>query len=234
MQEPDVTDGPQRSHKVVPLVGMRGMIADKMLKSITHAAQLTLQGECEVSGLMRKKARLAHDGTKVSVEDLVLHCVARTLTSHPDLNGIVDGREIHIVESVHLSVAIALPGNLLVAPAIFDAQAKSLRELAAARMDLIARAKTNKLSVKEMTGGTFTLSNLGRSRVQFFTPILNTPQIAILGIGRIDERAFSNGSGGIEMRPVIGLSLTFDHRAVDGSPAAAFLTDMCTTIEAIE
>lgn len=210
------------------------MIADKMLYSVTHTAQLTLHGECEVSALMRKKARLAHDGNKVSVEDLLLHCVARTLTNHPDLNGIVDEREIRIAESVHLSVAIALPGNLLVAPAIFDAQAKSLRELAAARMDLIARAKINKLSVKEMTGGTFTLSNLGRSRVQFFTPILNTPQIAILGIGRIDERAFSNGRGGIELRPAIGLSLTFDHRAVDGFPAAAFLTDTCTAIEAIE
>lgn len=233
VQEPGVTDGRQRSPKVVPLVGMRGMIADKMLKSVTHTAQLTLHGECEISALMRKKARLAHDGANVSLEDLLLQCVAGTLTSHPDLNGIVKEREIHISGSVHLSVAIALPGNLLVAPAIFDAQDKSLGELAAARLDLISRAKTNKLSVREMTGGTFTLSNLGHSRVQFFTPILNAPQIAILGIGRIYERAFSDGGGGIEMRSVIGLSLTFDHRAVDGSPAAAFLTGMCAAIEAI-
>ncbi|MEL6349727.1 MAG: 2-oxo acid dehydrogenase subunit E2, partial [Myxococcota bacterium] len=99
------------------------------------------------------------------------------------------------------------------------------------RRDLIARARSNQIRVPEMKGGTFTLSNLGRSRVQFFTPILNIPQIAICGLGRIAPRACPSEDGTIAWRPHLGLSLTFDHRAVDGAPAAAFLTGLCERLE---
>jgi len=216
---------------VIPLRGMRGMIADKMRKSLSQAAQLTHHAECDVSALIARKTALAETGVKISIEDLFIEAVVRTLGHHPEVNGTVAEKEVRLSKPIHISVAVALPGNLLVAPAIFDAQDKSLEALRERRRDLVSRAKINKLTVTEMTGGTFTISNLGLSRVFLFTPILNVPQIAILGVGCVRERAVRTADGGVSFRPVAGLSLTFDHRALDGAPAAEFLTDLCGQIE---
>ncbi|MDD9745285.1 MULTISPECIES: 2-oxo acid dehydrogenase subunit E2 [Marinovum] len=215
----------------VPLKGVRGMIADRMVQSLQTGAQLTHHASADASVLLAEKARMAEAGTKVSVEDLLMLAVIRALTNHPDANGRVEGKEIKLSDTVDLSVAIALPGNLLVAPAIFGASAMTVSELRAARQDLAARAKANKLSVSEMTGGTFTVSNLGLTRVEHFTPIINAPQICILGVGRLTDRALRGPDGGIELRPHVGLSLTFDHRALDGAPAGDLLTEICVEIE---
>ncbi|WP_146592098.1 2-oxo acid dehydrogenase subunit E2 [Puniceibacterium confluentis] len=220
--------------KIVPLKGVRGMIADAMVKSLTTGAQLTHHGNADATALMAEKARLSEAGTKVSVEDLLMLAVVRALEKNPEANGRVEGREVHLSDAVDLSVAIALPGNLLVAPAIFGANAMDVSALRAARQDLAARARTNKLSVTEMTGGTFTVSNLGLTRVEHFTPIINAPQICILGIGRMTDRAVRAPDGGIELRPYVGLSLTFDHRALDGAPAGDLLTSICDEIEGMQ
>lgn len=217
--------------RTVPLRGMRGMIADKMMASLQGAAQLTHHARADASQMMEAKARLAAEGQRVSVEDLMMLALLRVLKRHPDLNGTLRDREIVLPDRVDLCVAIALPGNLLAAPAIFGADSLSLLALRAARQDLVARARANKLTVPEMTGGTFTLTNLGTTRVEQFTPILNVPQIAVLGIGRTVPTAVPEGDG-VAFRPMMGLSLTFDHRAVDGAPAAAFLGDLCDEIEA--
>ncbi len=219
--------------KTVRLSGARGMIAAKMVESLREAAQLTHHGAADATALLAEKARLAEAGTKVSVEDLLMLAVVRALKRNPDANGRVEGKEVQLSAAIDLCVAIALPGNLLAAPAIFGAEAMSVEELRAARQDLSSRAKTNKLSVKEMTGGTFTISNLGLTRVEQFTPIINAPQIAILGIGRSTERAVKAEDGSVVFRPSIGLSFTFDHRAIDGAPAADTLTAICEEIEAM-
>ncbi len=216
---------------VVPIRGIRAMIADKMSNSLKEAAQLTHHAECNLSALLARKTNLSGNGVKVSVEDLLIEAVVKTLQKKPGLNGTTRPKEIHLSKSIHLSVAMVLPGNLLVAPAIFDAQKLSLEELRAARQDLSSKAKNNKLTVTEMTGGTFTISNLGLTRVHHFTPILNTPQIGILGIGCAREKAIRGVDGKIVFREFVGLSLTFDHRALDGAPAADFLTDLCDAIE---
>ena len=215
----------------VPLRGVRGMIADRMVKSLQEAAQLTHHATADASALVEAKTAAEAAGVKISIEDLLMARTVTALRRHPDINGTVEGREVHLRTAIHLGVAIALPGNLLVAPAIVDAQDKSALELREARRDLAARAKTNKLTVTEMTGGTFTVSNLGLTRVEHFTPIIASPQIAILGLGRIVEQPARSPTGDIAWRPMLGLSLTFDHRAIDGGPAAAFLTDLCETIE---
>lgn len=220
--------------KVVSLKGVRGMIADRMVDSLQTAAQLTHHGSADATALMAEKARLEEAGTKVSVEDLLMLAVVRALKKNPEANGRVESREVHLSDDVDLSVAIALPGNLLVAPAIFAADTMDVSELRTARQDLAARAKTNKLSVTEMTGGTFTISNLGLTRVEHFTPIINIPQICILGIGRMTDRAVRAPEGGIELRPHVGLSLTFDHRAIDGAPAGYLLTTICNEIEEMQ
>ncbi|MEQ6202278.1 2-oxo acid dehydrogenase subunit E2 [Sulfitobacter sp. HNIBRBA2951] len=217
--------------KVVPLKGVRGMIADAMTKSLATAAQLTHHGSADATALKTEKARLGAADTKVSVEDLLMLAVVRALKKNPDANGRVEGREVHLSDAVNLWVAIALLGNLLVAPAMFGADGKDVTELRAARQDLAARAKVNKLTVTEMTGGTFTIPNLGLTRVEHFTPIINAGQICIFGIGRLTDRAVRGADGGIELRLHVCPSLTFDHRALDGAPAGDLLTSICKEIE---
>lgn len=217
--------------KVTPLKGLRGMIANNMRRSLDEAAQLTHQAVCCVDNVWLRKRKMAEQGEKVSFEDLLADYVVDALRKHPVMNGRVEENEVRLSRSIDLSFAIALPGNKLMAPAIFSADQKSLHERAAARKDVVERAKVGKLTVSEMTGGTFTLTNLGRSRVRHFTPIINLPQIAILGIGETYNQLELSESGELLTKKMMGISLTFDHRAVDGGPAADFLTDLCLEIE---
>ncbi len=230
MTESTPGSAPVPADKVIKLTAMRGMIASKMLESLSTTAQLTHFAECDSTGLAAMKARLLGEGLKASVEDLIVDAVVQSLRRFPAMNGIVQGTEIHQKADLNVAVAVALPGDLLMAPAIFNAGNLSLAERVAARRDLVERSKINKITVKEMTGGTFTISNIGLTRVRFFTPILNAPQIAILGVGETALRPWVV-DGRIEARPIMGLSLTFDHRAVNGAPAGDFLTDLCKTIE---
>ena len=223
----------ETEERVIPLKGMRGMIADNMRRSLDEAAQLTHHADCDVTALLAHKEQLAGQAIKVSVEDLLCDCIVRALQRHPDLNGRVEEREVRLSRAIHLSVAIALPGNLLVAPTLFNADEHALPTRAEARKDLIARARVGKLSVAEMTQGTFTVSNLGLSRVRYFTPIINIPQIAILGVGQTVQRPRVLADGSVAVRAMMGLSLTFDHRAVDGGPAADFLSTLCALIEQV-
>lgn len=220
-----------QSLNVIPLRGVRGMIADNMRKSLDEAAQLSHHADCDATALFETKARLAEQGIKVSIEDLIAQALISTLARHPDVNGRVEGREIQLNPAVHLSFAMTLPGNLLVAPTLFNADSQSLIERSDARRALQTRARSGKLSVPEMTGGTFTISNLGLSRVRHFTPIVNLPQIAILGIGETRLKPWVMPEGQISVRRIMGLSLSFDHRALDGGPAGAFLSDLCDQIE---
>ena len=156
--------------------------------------------------------------------------VVRALKKNPDANGRVEGREVHLSDAVDLSVAIALPGNLLVAPAMFGADAMDVTELRAARQDLATRAKINKLTVTEMTGGTFTVSNLGLTRVEHFTPIINAPEVAILGVSRGGVEPV-HIDGEFQPRVMLPLSLSYDHRLIDGADAARFLRWLAEALE---
>ncbi len=230
MTDTTPASAPVPADKVVKLTAMRGMIASKMLESLSTTAQLTHFAECDVTGLQAMKARLAGEGLKASVEDLIVDAVVQSLRRYPALNATLQNNEVTQRADINVAVAVALPGDLLVAPAIFNAGTLTLEERVKARRDLVDRSKINKLTVKEMTGGTFTISNIGLTRVRHFTPILAIPQVAILGVGETALRPWVI-DGRIEPRPIMGLSLTFDHRAVNGAPAGDFLTDLCKTIE---
>lgn len=221
------------TEKIVSLSGLKAMTADRMMQSLHGMAQLTHHAECDLEKLLAAKQLLGETLGKLSVEDLLIHVLIRTLEQHPELNGTVVDKQIRLRSSVDLSVAISLPNGALVAPAMFDAGRLSLVERAQKRKDLVERARTNKLSVKEMTGGSFTISNLGLSRVRFFTPIINPPQIAILGIGETRLTPVVTADGSFVAKPLIGLSLTFDHRVINGTPAAEFLSKLCQNIEAV-
>ncbi|MGQ7818869.1 2-oxo acid dehydrogenase subunit E2 [Metapseudomonas furukawaii] len=227
MQAP-VATGPV----TLPLKGMRKMIAAKMSESLQTAAQLTHHAECELGALQARRAALKAAGAQASLQDLLLHAVVATLKAHPALNATLEDNQITRHPAVHLGLAIPLPDDLLVAPALFDADRLDAEGLAEARRALVAKAQAGKLSVRELTGATVTVSNLGLSRVRFFTPILNVPQVAIIGIGGVQRRLERDAAGELLEREYLALSLTFDHRAVNGAPAADFLDALCACIEA--
>ena len=223
---------PEPGGSSLPLKGMRKMIAAKMSESLQTAAQLTHHAECELTALQARRAALKAAGSQASLQDLLLHAIVQTLGEHPALNATLQDNLITRHAAVHLGLAIPLPDDLLVAPALFDAEHLDPDGLAGARRALTDKALAGKLSVRELTGATVTVSNLGLSRVHYFTPILNVPQVAIVGIGGVQQRLQRGADGSLVERDFIGLSLTFDHRAVNGGPAAAFLDALCERIEA--
>ena len=217
-------------HAVVPLRGIRGLTAKTMTASLQQSAQVTLEAEIDATPLVEQRRHLQSEGLPVAYDDLVMRGVALALRDHPRLNGLVVGDEVRVYSTINVAFAIALPEGL-VAPAIVNTDTKSFAELVQGRQDLVVRAETNQLTVPEMTSGTFTITNLGLYRVDHFTPVINPPQIAILGLGRIAPRPYATDDGRVEARPTLPLSLTFDHRAVDGAPAAAFLQALCALLE---
>jgi pyruvate/2-oxoglutarate dehydrogenase complex dihydrolipoamide acyltransferase (E2) component len=198
--------------------GIRGVIARRMLESVQTTAQLSFFADADARALTEARGWWKEAGTKIGYEDLVIAALARILPAFPLFNAHeIDGAVVPQAE-INVGVAIGLPGALVV-PCVFDCAVKTLPEIAAERASLVERAPINKLTVKEMSGGTISISNLGLTRVRHFTPVLNRPQTAIIGLGRI-------GRDGM-----MGISLTVDHRAIDGQPAGEFLTAMCDALE---
>lgn len=201
--------------------GIRGVIARRMLESVQTTAQLSFFADADAGALTQARGWWKEAGTKIGYEDLVIAALARILPAFPLFNAHeIDGAVVPQAD-INVGVAIGLPGALVV-PCVFDCAAKGLPEIAAERASLVERAPINKLSVKEMSGGTISISNLGLTRVRHFTPVLNRPQTAIIGLGRI-------GRDGM-----MGLSLTVDHRAIDGQPAGEFLTALCEALEGVQ
>lgn len=224
-----IESGVDSTTQVIPLVGMRGIIAQRMHESLQTMAQVTLTTEADVTSLERLREELKQQ-FDLAYTDLIVKAVARALKEHPRLNAWVEGEGIRLLRAIHIGVAVALEEGLIV-PVVHDADRKSLREIAQETQRLAQRARERNLTPEEVTESTFTVSNLGMYRVDAFTPIVNPPEVAILGIGRIIEKP-APGPQGVEWRKMLTLSLTFDHRAVDGAPAAAFLQTVCKQLEA--
>jgi pyruvate dehydrogenase E2 component (dihydrolipoamide acetyltransferase) len=201
-------------------MGMRGAIARRMHQSLQTSAQVTLNTEVDVSALVQLREELKQQFA-LTYTDLVVKAVARALKEHPRLNAWIEGEQIQLVQAIHVGVAVALDDGLIV-PVVRDADRKSLREIAQETQRLALLAREGTLSREEVMGSTFSVTNLGMYGINAFTPIINPPESAILGVGRINEKLVRVPRGA-EWRHVMTLSLTFDHRAVDGAPAAAFL-----------
>jgi pyruvate dehydrogenase E2 component (dihydrolipoamide acetyltransferase) len=165
----------------------------------------------------------------LSYTDLIVAATARALTAHPQLNAALVDEAVEVYGVVNLGLAVALEDGL-VTPVLRDAARRSLAELRQERQRLTEKATRGQLDLDDLAGGTFTISNLGAEGVRYFTPILNPPQAAILGVGAIAPRpAVING--GLHIRTLLDLSLSFDHRVVDGLPAARFLAHLKTLLE---
>jgi len=210
----------------VPMSGVRSVIARRMHAGHSETAPVTLTMEVDATDLVqireRLKASLADKlGFSIGYNDLLIKIVARALREFPYMNARLDGDTIHQLGEVHVALAVDTERGLLV-PVVRDADRKGMAEFAAELRDVIERARAGTALPDELSGSTFTITNLGMFEVDAFTPIINLPEAAILGVGRIKDYA-AVVEGEVTVRKMMWLSLTFDHRLVDGAPAARFL-----------
>ncbi len=211
----------------IPMMGMRQMIAENMLSSLQQMAQVTITTEVDVTELVELRERLKRD-FDLSYNDLIVQATAAALKRHPRLNASLVGETILLHRDIHIGVGVALDEGLIV-PVLRHADQLDLRQISERTRDLAARARRDALEIDEVSGGTFTITNLGAYGVDAFTPIINPPEVAILGVGRIVEKVVIH-RGEIARRFMMVLSLTFDHRLVDGAPAAAFLQTLADVL----
>ncbi len=206
--------------RVIPLRGVRGKIAERMRASLQTMAQLTLTTEADVTNLVSRREELKAN-IPVTYNHLLLRACAIALKKHPRLNAVVEADEIRECQDVNIGIAVPLPDGLIV-PVIRQVDRMTLAQVIEQSDEAVALIRSRRATPDLMTGGTFTISNLGTFGIDSFTPIINPPEVAILGVGRITERPVPAGEA-IAWTRVITLSLTVDHRAVDGVPAAQFL-----------
>ena len=204
----------------IPLRGMRKVIAERMHQSLQGSAQLTITTEVDVTQLIDRRQEVRQD-FNATYTDFIVQACAHALRQHPRMNAQLEGDIIRANNAIHVGLAVALDEGLIV-PVVRDADKKSLKDIAAEAKTLAEKARASQLKLEEVSGGTFTVSNLGMYGVDAFTPIINTPQSGILGVGRIVEKPVIL-RGEITKRSMMVLSLTFDHRVIDGAPAGAFL-----------
>ena len=216
---------PAAPAKKVPLVGMRKVIAQRMSESWHTSPMVTLNSEADANNLklLRSNLRSAFEskGINLSYNHILLKICAQVLTEFPLFNARLEGDEVILQDEVNIGLAIALEDGLIV-PAVKNVAQKGLFQIAVETEELIERARGNKLTPDDISGGTFTITNLGMFDVRDFTPIINPPQCAILGVGAMIDRPVAI-DGEVVIRPIMVLSLTFDHRIVDGAQGAQFL-----------
>ena len=220
---------------IIKLTGMRKMIADAVARSASTAPHVTLTLGVDMTEATRFRAQVLPAiektlGVRVSFTDIVATATVRALADHPLLNSTLAGTEITLHTPVHLGIAVSLGTEGLIVPVVKDAQAKSLGEFSKSLKVLVAKAKAGTLGTDEVTGGTFSITNLGTYGITQFNPIINPPQCAILGVCTITDTVVPVG-GIAEVRPIMNLCLSFDHRITDGAPAAAFLARLKEILE---
>ena len=221
-----------------PLKGVRKVVAKRMMESLTSTAQLTLNTTANAAGIlaMRKKVKNADESlglNKITLNDLVCFAVSRTLLKYPVFNAHLEDGVLTQFEQVHLGFACDTPRGLLV-PVIRSAQSLGLKAFSDEAKRLAGGAIDGSLSPDFLSGGTFTVSNIGSFGIETFTPVINLPQTAILGVGAITPRptVAADGSIGVEQR--LNLSLTIDHQVIDGADGARFLRDLVAAIDNID
>lgn len=226
---------PAAEYEDVRLTNIRKVIAKSMHQSLSEMAQLTHTVSFDATCIMnyRKQLKLAAeklDVPNITLNDIMLYAVSRVLLHHHDLNAHYLGDSIRRFHHVNLGVAVDTPRGLMV-PTLFNADEKSLREISSEAKALIAACQEGSINPDLLQGGSFTVSNLGSLGIEHFTPVINPPQTGILGVCGITERVRTGKDGGISVYPAMGLSLTYDHRALDGAPASRFLAELKTALE---
>ncbi|MEM7221219.1 MAG: dihydrolipoamide acetyltransferase family protein [Pseudomonadota bacterium] len=225
---------PSSADSTVPVTGMRRTIAARMHESLQSSAQLTMNMDVDMDDAVKMRGQLVeewtNDGVKPSFTDVVMRAVVKALAEHPLMNAVWGDKEITVPGDINLGMAVALPAGLVV-PVVRGAARLSLKELAAETSRLAQAAIDQRLTMDDFDGGTFTVSALGMFGVDSFTPIINSPQTGILGVNRLRDDVAWDGDRPIKVARM-NLSLTWDHRVVDGAPAAEFLRCVKQFLEA--
>jgi pyruvate dehydrogenase E2 component (dihydrolipoamide acetyltransferase) len=219
---------------VIPLAGLRKIIARRMVESCRDIPQAVTHMSADMSQAQAVRESLRSRveekwGARFTHTDFIIKATALALKEHPLLNASLAGEEIRVYRDINVGLAVAIPAGLIV-PVIFKADELSVFEIARKREDLVKKAQESCLSLEEVNGGTFTVTNLGMYGVESFSALVNPPQAAILAIGAIEDRAVVRG-GQIVVRPQMALSLSTDHRVVDGAQAAQFLARVKELLE---
>ena len=219
---------------IVKMSTMETAIAKAMQNSLLTTAQATIATEAEITELVRVykqlKGKYTNAGVKLSYTAMLIKAVAMALENHKALRStMADENHIKISSRIHIGVAVDVPGGLIV-PVIRDANMKDLRTICLELSDLTQRAKDNKLTSDQLGGATITITNLGMFGITYFTPVLNVPESAILGVGAIIEKLMVK-DGGFYPASVMNFSLTHDHRIVNGAPAARFLKEVTASLQ---
>ena len=218
----------------MPISGVRRVIADRMQQSLQQSAHVTLVAEADARRFHDLRTELAarHEsvlGFKISYNDILIRICAQALREHTRANASIEGDAIRLHDVVNIGLAMEAGSDLVVAN-VKQADQKSLVEIASDLRALVNRARTDGLSLDDITGGTFTITNLGLYGIDAFTPVLNPPEAVILGVGALREKAVAR-DGDVVAQLSMTLSLTFDHRVIDGAPAARFLARIRELIE---
>ncbi len=234
VQAPSAAVAPIAEYEDVKLSNVRKVIAKSMHESLSSMAQLTLNASFDATQLIEYRALLKKNAesmglNNITFNDMVLFAVAKTLKSHKDCNAHFLGDKMRYFNNVNLGIAVDTERGLLV-PTVFNADKMSLNELSVNAKTVIKAAQGGSISPDLLSGGTFTVTNLGAMGVESFTPVINPPQTCILGVCNITRRV-KEVNGQDVFYNAMGLSLTFDHRALDGAPAARFLKELCTNLE---
>lgn len=219
---------------MIKLQGMRKIIAQRMSQSAYTAPHVTITTTVDMTAAKAMRTELLpivekQTGLRLSYTEILLKAISACLVKHPNLNARWENEEVVLQDHTNIGLAVSVKDGLLV-PVIFEAERMGLAELVRKSKEVAGKARDNKLKPEDLSGGTFTVSNLGMYAVDSFTPIINQPEVAILGVGQIQDKPAVIG-GQVLVRPMMTLSLSFDHRVVDGAPAAAFLTELKTVLE---
>lgn len=231
--EKDYTAVLPQSSRTEPLTDLRSAIARRMTQSFTTTPHFYLETEVEADNLLQMRAKineaLSNENKSVSINDILVKITAAVIARHPYINSSYSDQGIVIHDQVNIGVAVALDSSLIV-PVIKDASRKGLQEIALTSRGLIDKARSDSLSLDDISGGTFTLSNLGMFAVDAFTAIINPPEAAILAVGRVVEKPVL-AKGELLNKRFMRLTVGFDHRVLDGAQGARFLGDLKAYIE---
>ena len=224
----------EAEYEDIPHSNVRKVIAKSMHQSLSNMAQLTFNRSFDCTEIIndRNSLKASADAlglANITFNDIVMYAVSRTLKDYPRFNAHYDDEKLRVFKHVHLGMAVDTPRGLLV-PTIFNADEMSLNEISLKSKELGAQASEGRISPDLLTGATFTVSNLGALGIESFTPIVNPPQTAILGVNTLEDR-IRVVDGEVVPYKAMNLSLTCDHRAVDGADAARILKDLCTSLE---
>ena len=215
--------------QIIPLSGIRGRVAERMFESWNTIPRVTEVMQVDMSATVAFREAMLGQweqqyGFRVSLNDMITKAVAVGLSRHPRLNATLVDREVHVHEQINIGVAVNLDEGLIV-PVIQNADQKDLGQIGRESRELAEKARAGRLQLDDLSEGTFTITNLGTTGIDLFTPIINPPQVAILGVGMIQRRPVVVGDA-LAIRPSAYLCLVFDHRALDGVPAAYFLQEL--------